>query len=232
MRDCTKPKRESTGRTDSGLPTANMVQSGQFSTAPAPQDDPLQYLLSDSDESDEVRRVRVHDKGSKPHCTNVNVQGVVMTGVVDSGADITIMGGEMFKRVAVIAKLRKRDFKPSDNTPRNYDRRPFRLDGRLELDISFGDKTIRTSVYVKMDAREPLLLSEGVCRQLGIIQYHPDIVPRTSMGARERAACVGKGACCSVPTVRVKLESSGASVPRQPSRYSLRARVTPSERLY
>ena len=28
-----------------------------------------------------------------------------MTGLVDSGADITIMGGELFKRVAVATKL-------------------------------------------------------------------------------------------------------------------------------
>ena len=31
-----------------------------------------------------------------------------------------------------------------------------------------------------MDAKEQLLLSEGVCRQLEIIQYHPDVVPRAS----------------------------------------------------
>ena len=157
-----------------------MIQADQPAIAPTPQDDPLQYLLSDSDGSDEVHQVRVHDKGSKPHCANVNVQGVLMSGVVDSGADITIMGGEMFKRVAVVAKLKKRDFKPPDKTPHNYDQQPFRLDGRLELDISFGDKTMKTTIYVKMDAREPLLLSEGVCRQLEIIRYHPYIVPRTS----------------------------------------------------
>ena len=45
----------------------------------------------------------------RPHCAEVNVQGVpMMSGVVDSGADITIMGGEMFKcvHVATIAKLK------------------------------------------------------------------------------------------------------------------------------
>lgn len=84
-----------------------MVQTGQPATVLAQPDDPLQYLLSDSDDSDKVRQVHVYDKGSKPHCANVNVQGVLMSRVVDSGADITIMGGEMFKRVAV-AKLKKR----------------------------------------------------------------------------------------------------------------------------
>ena len=34
-------------------------------------------------------------------------------------------------------------------------------------------------MYIKVDAQEPLLLSEGVCRQLGIIAYHPDVLAPT-----------------------------------------------------
>ena len=30
-------------------------------------------------------------------------------------------------------------------------------------------------MYVKMDAFDDLLLSEGVCRQLGIVEYHPQV---------------------------------------------------------
>ena len=75
-------------------------------------------------------------------------------GVIDTGADITILGGNMFKRVATIAKLKKRDFHPANKTPRNYDQRPFQLDGRLDLDISFGEHTMRTPIYVKMDAHD------------------------------------------------------------------------------
>ena len=29
-----------------------------------------------------------------------------------------------------------------------------------------------TGIYTKMDSQDPLLLSEGVCHQLGIISYH------------------------------------------------------------
>ena len=32
-----------------------------------------------------------------------------------------------------------------------------------------------TPIYLKMDAHDSLLLSEGVCRQLGIVTYHPSI---------------------------------------------------------
>ena len=45
----------------------------------------------------------------------------------------------------------------------------------MDLDITFGDKIMCTPVYIKMDAHDPLLLSEGVCSQLGIVSYHPDV---------------------------------------------------------
>lgn len=45
----------------------------------------------------------------------------------------------------------------------------------MDLNISFGDKVIHTPIYIKMDAHDQLLLSEGVCRQLGIISYHKDV---------------------------------------------------------
>lgn len=83
------------------------------------------------------------------------------------------MGGELFKQVAAAAKLRKKEFCPADKTPHNYDRKPFHLDWRLEL--TFGESTMKMSVYIKMDAPEPLLLSEGVCRQLDIGKYHPGV---------------------------------------------------------
>ena len=83
--------------------------------------DPMQYLLSDDSDDDnmEVRLVRVHDRGSKSQCVRV-VQGVPMCGIVDSAADITIMGGNAFKQVAAAAKLKKKDFKPPDQVPHNY----------------------------------------------------------------------------------------------------------------
>ena len=128
-----------------------------------------------------------------------------MEGVVDSRADITIMGGQMFKQVAAVAKLRKRDFKPPDKVPHNYDQQPFHLDGLIEIDITFQDKTMITPVYVKMDAKEQLLLSEGVCRQLGVITYHPDVNPCAKSSGGGQTSL--KDAAC-IPTVRVKLVQS------------------------
>lgn len=43
----------------------------------------------------------------------------------------------------------------------------------MELTISFEGKAIDTMVYIKMDAEDHLLLSEGVYSQLGVVTYHP-----------------------------------------------------------
>jgi hypothetical protein len=40
-----------------------------------------------------------------------------------------------------------------------YVREPFHLDGRIDLDISFAERTTKTAVYVKMDGQNQLLLS-------------------------------------------------------------------------
>ena len=205
--NCPKPKKESTGRSNHRPVSTKMVSSTEIEISKEILDDPLQYLLSDSYDSSDVRQVRIQDQGSKPQKAEVVVGGVPMSGVIDTAADVTIMGGEMFKKVAAVAKLRKKDFKPADKTPYNYDKKPFRLDGKLELDVSFQDRTMTTDIYVKMDASEPLLLSEGVCRQLGIVTYHPE-VDVSQPPAQE------VGATVSVPTVKVRLVQSVKLLPK------------------
>ena len=79
-----------------------------------------------------------------------------MFGIVDSGADITIIGGMLFKKVAAVAQLMKRDFRLSDKVPRTYNQQPFKLDGIMKLNITFGERTVRTQVHVKgSHARSP-----------------------------------------------------------------------------
>ena len=132
-----------------------------------------------------MNTVLVTDSGSVTQCVRVLVQGVPAYGLIDSGADITIIGGSLFKKVTTVARLKKRDFMKADRVPRTYDQRPFKLDGRMDLDVVFGDKQMRTPLYIKMDAHDQLLLSEGVCLQLGIIKYHPDV--ETWRGGRKKS---------------------------------------------
>ena len=63
--------------------------------------DPLQFLWPDSEEEAVVRvtQIRVPDKGSRPQTAHVVIEGVPVEGVVDTGADITIVGAEAFKRI-------------------------------------------------------------------------------------------------------------------------------------
>ena len=151
----------------------------------------------------------MHDRGSKTQRVTVLVQGVPMYGVVDSTADLTIIGGDAFKQVAAAAKLKKRDFKSPDQLPHNYDRRPIHLDGRINLDIEFLEKTMSTPIYVKMDAHEQLLLSEGVCRQLGIITYHPEVQTRPPTKPVECSSVPkDSGGLCQIPSVKVQLVKS------------------------
>lgn len=56
---------------------------------------------------------------------------------------------------------------------------------------------MKTPAYVKMDSSEQLLVSEGVCRQLGVVSYHKDVIPGTSKPETGSDGCV--------PTVRVML---------------------------
>jgi len=69
-----------------------------------------------------------------------------------------------------------------------YDQRPITLDGQMEMTLSFDKKVIQTTVYVKLVAPDELLLSEAVCCQLGIVNYHPSVetIPRCTTEATSR----------------------------------------------
>ena len=137
----------------------------------------LSYLLStDSEDSEDgVRQIRISDQGSRQQHADILIEGVPARGIIDSGAEITIVGGELFQRIAAVARLKKSQLKQPDKIPKTYDRKTFALNGRMDLDVSFGEMTMQTPVYIKMDATEQLLLGEGVCRQLNIITYHPSV---------------------------------------------------------
>ena len=101
--------------------------------------------------------------------------------------------------------MKKRDLKRPDKTPRNYDQTPFMLHGHMDLDICFGDKTMCTPVYIKADAHKQLLLSEGVCRQLGILQYHTSVEPWRGGKKRNQSTT-----CATVPSHPEKRTCDGS----------------------
>ena len=178
--ECKTKKSESTGKNKSStLATTKTIHT----TDRLIQQDVASILFPSSDSSEslesdpEICTVRVSDQGNHLRVAQVDVHGVSVSGLVDTGADITIMNGETFREVASVAYLKKKHVKAADKTPHGYDQQPFKLDGKMDLDIQFNEKMIRVPVYVKHDAKDPLLLSEGVCQQLGILTYHPDVQP-------------------------------------------------------
>ena len=178
----------------------------------ATEKDPLTFLYSDSDDdTGNIRQVTVSYKGSQVKCTKVSIKGVLAYGILDTGADITIIGGALFKKVAAVAKLRKRPFQEPDKTPYNYNGKAFNLHGKIQLEIGFGDRVISIAVYVKMDAVDQLLLSEGVCQQLNLLTYHPDV--EVWRGGRQKQAQQAKTDDTRVPTVCVKLVFSVCILP-------------------
>ena len=97
----------------------------------------------------------------------------------------------LFAWVAAAVHLCNKDFRKPDKTPRTYIQEP---DGCIDLDVSFDERTIKTTAYVKIDAQEQ---SEGVYRQLGIVTYHPSIEPL-------KVPAQDSGDNALVPTVQVQ----------------------------
>ena len=74
------------------------------------------------------------------------------------------------------------------------------------MNIAFELLKLKTTIYVKLKAPDPLLLSESVCQKLGITQYHSLVSSHKSVGKdQEQAVCEKK-------QVYAKVEENTAKV--------------------
>lgn len=65
-----------------------------------PPQSPLDLLFSDSDpEGNGVKQIHITDSGSR---SQIDIQGVPADRIIDTAADITIMGGKLFALVAAL----------------------------------------------------------------------------------------------------------------------------------
>ena len=99
MQDCKATQTESKG--DSSGKRSDKAVIRQIATRKKKRkesDDPIAYLHSSSDEEHDVKLVQEPDGESQPWC--VQVQGVNTWRILDTGADITIMGPDLFKEIA------------------------------------------------------------------------------------------------------------------------------------
>ena len=104
----------------------------------------------------------------------VKIEGVPVTGLNDTGSDITIIRGNLFYQIISAAHLKEQSFSDTEQKACTYDQKP---DGQMDMKISFGEKVVVTTVFVKLIAPDQLLLSETVCHLLGIVSYHLSVQP-------------------------------------------------------
>ena len=80
---------------------------------------------------------------------------------MDTAADITIIG------IAVVAKLRKRDLKPTDKTPGTYDHQIFYLDGFLDTTLLENERQgTASSVWKEYVANSALFATTSKSRRV------------------------------------------------------------------
>ena len=103
-------KKQKKGKETTAI-TKTIISTSQQETS-----DPLYFLSSDSDTDGSINLVRITDQGSHLRKATVEIAGVPATGLVDTGADITIMGPELFKKVAAGAGLKKRHMTDVNST--------------------------------------------------------------------------------------------------------------------
>ena len=77
--------------------------------------------------------------GDSPQSATVNIKRVAVTGIIDTGPNITIISGDMFKTVIAKARLKKEEFKTVDNQTFTYNKQLITLDGQVDTNISFED---------------------------------------------------------------------------------------------
>lgn len=83
-----------------------------------PTRSPYDLLFSDLEDEKVMKQVKVTDSGRRLQLAWVDIQGVPAHGLVDTAADVTIMGGKLFALVAASARLYRRS---QTRVPRSYD---------------------------------------------------------------------------------------------------------------
>ena len=102
-------------------------------------------------------------------CVKVLIEGVPVTGLIDTGSDITIIRGDLFCKIVAVAKVEINFIKNVDQGVCTYEQKPMTQDGCIDMKITFGEKNIVTTIYIKLVAPDQLLLSEVACHLLGIV---------------------------------------------------------------
>ena len=75
-----------------------------------------------------------------PKSIEVQIEGLPIRGIIDTGSDITILSGTAFQEIVTACGIKREQFKPPDTTTCSYGHQPLKLDGQLDLQVKFGEK--------------------------------------------------------------------------------------------
>ena len=113
--------------------------------------------------------------------TKVEIEGVPVEAMVDSGSSATIMSFQLFQQVGKQAKLSSGRLQPPGAILRDYSHNPILIGAQAELTLIWKGKSITTTVYIRSDPEssgEPCLLGTNVVIPLGLMTPAPGVVPR------------------------------------------------------
>ena len=207
-RDCKSPKSESRGRKNWVVRTEDKpieISTNNFSKLVDSLFPPIEASVSTVQDKEVTQTTT-----STPKNIEVQIEGLPIRGIIDTGSDITILSGTAFQEIVTACGIKREQFKPPDRTACIYGHQPLKLDGQLDLQIKFGEKSMSERVYVKLDAPDALLLSENVCCKLNIVTYHPDVrsvLPATDQSKLKKKKNK-KAKISLIQTVRLPADSS------------------------
>ena len=79
-----------------------------------------------------IRTRSYTDSGRECHCTEVNVEGVPVTGLIDTGSGITIVHGDLLYHIISTAGLEASNIRSANQRACTYDQKPITLDGQVD----------------------------------------------------------------------------------------------------
>ena len=97
--------------------------------------------------------------------------GVPVKGLIDTGSGATIISFEMFKKIGKTANIPSSSLYPVDLILRDYNRNPISLGARIDMEISWREKSMTVPVHIRSASDpdgEPCLLGNNVAIPSGL----------------------------------------------------------------
>ena len=172
--ECRSQKSESSGKVKAHpISGAKVIWAQDSQKQPVNQAfTKISRFLFPADQPTQVPTIKSRDSTYKSRHVEVEIEGVPVTGIIDTGSDITIISGELFENIVDAVQLSSETFKPANKQACAYNGQTISLDDQMDVTISFESHNIKTITYVKLQAPDQLLLSESVCQELDIVKYH------------------------------------------------------------